>query len=709
MGQANKKKRDCPAAGRVITPAECGANRASAYACPSDCPHNPWGDGHYDQALAIDTATERLMIQRLVAENGGRLRADDEDILRNGSVTTRHYHFIRRFQLDRDKAGRNFFERWEADKFAGLKNDEINLLRWKTQSRIRLLEFWRVGPREGWCEAVDLLDPARGVLRILDRSMYRRACRFKHLLTWTHEQPHYTRILGLGLELPPCNALYPDDIVRLIVGHLDGPTANGAIHRWIADHFIEMTEAMTACGEAIHQQLIKNMGLRTVTTIYRLRDTLTNLMQRLDSCDHVEEEQVTLEARATGFLQCRLWLMDAATEAELVDSQIGCSPLGKEFGKAMLGTVLCGLEQVQLESSSVDKARILQQKFEELAGNLVSKQGERVVDTSEQLLAQRDPYNKKLVPPEMLRHVHTVLTGTWTIPSQDAAGPVDRSTVLRKMDESFLEMRVPNLKQLTPREAANNPEVRPMLIRLIKDRVSNTDQQNLQQGTDYDCNWMIKELGLTEILIDPPPPRSPPAEHDANGFGTDLHEPMAPGPDGLNMSLPPSPTLPPAPLSDAEVERRYREISHEFKTTDRLADSLINANPALVDTLHRALPKNANDDDFAILLLLAAHIWAFFVPTGTRGWSVNDETFRRELALRLEKTSQIKSQQAFKAYILQSRQPAICSYISELMRYTLNSPKTEGVNYESYTCVVVLLMMSVLIDELDKAARPNAQ
>jgi hypothetical protein len=49
MGQAkNKKQRECPAKGGIITPEDCGRGRNSAIACPLDCPHNPFAPANYE-------------------------------------------------------------------------------------------------------------------------------------------------------------------------------------------------------------------------------------------------------------------------------------------------------------------------------------------------------------------------------------------------------------------------------------------------------------------------------------------------------------------------------------------------------------------------------------------------------------------------------------------------------------------------------------
>jgi len=42
------------------------------------------------------------------------------------------------------------------------------------------------------------------------------------------------------------------------------------------------------------------------------------------------------------------------------------------------------------------------------------------------------------------------------------------------------------------------------LVRWMKFWISQTDRRNLETGRNDDTNWMVRELGLTEILFEPP-------------------------------------------------------------------------------------------------------------------------------------------------------------------------------------------------------------
>ena len=81
----------------------------------------------------------------------------------------------------------------------------------------------------------------------------------------------------------------------------------------------------------------------------------------------------------------------------------------------------------------------------------------------------------------------------------------------RERDARFLDEMLPALDDHTPREAARDPALRPRLVTLIKNRIQAVDENNLKKGGNYDINWLVEELGLTEIHFPPPPARPRPA------------------------------------------------------------------------------------------------------------------------------------------------------------------------------------------------------
>lgn len=175
MGKASKQ-RHCPAVARAVTPAECGENRHSHYACPPECPHNPFAPSGYDQVLALEGELDRKSVFAL--RDDPVQRAARNLVMHAASASSSghaaHAGTVWKMFFRRDEGGRTFAQRWERAGFPGLKNDERVLFRAKMQMRIGLLEVRRVLDPQT-VELLDLLAPEAGRFQVVDRSFAARA------------------------------------------------------------------------------------------------------------------------------------------------------------------------------------------------------------------------------------------------------------------------------------------------------------------------------------------------------------------------------------------------------------------------------------------------------------------------------------------------------------------------------------------------------
>jgi len=69
----------------------------------------------------------------------------------------------------------------------------------------------------------------------------------------------------------------------------------------------------------------------------------------------------------------------------------------------------------------------------------------------------------------------------------------------KKHYEKFIDEQIPALDNLTPRQAAKDPKMRPKLIGLMKQHLKSIDIQNKEKGLGLDISWMLDELGLVEL------------------------------------------------------------------------------------------------------------------------------------------------------------------------------------------------------------------
>lgn len=185
-------------------------------------------------------------------------------------------------------------------------------------------------------------------------------------------------------------------------------------------------------------------------------------------------------------------------------------------------TVLCAIlfhedNQVRLETSSAKRRDEAKPLFEKFLGDTVSFISESAADLAMELLQQRRLfYDAKLVPDKLLEEPTLIETSQTRLPREYAS--LSHEEIMQMTHELFLrnfpDQPVPALDGKTPRQAADDPTLRPMLLRMMKKHVHSNDEDDLKNGTQTEINGLLRELKLDEIIFPPPPLRNPPPEDD---------------------------------------------------------------------------------------------------------------------------------------------------------------------------------------------------
>ncbi len=486
MGQAKKKQRQCPAVGRDIGAAECGANRVSRYPCPADCPYNPWAPEAYDQERAIETVFfERLRRYAAVEpdDDGGARSAEDAMIVEQDRS-------LRRWFVERDAQGRSLMERWENEGFDGLNNDQQVLARHHARVRLMVLETLdHVGRNR--VRVQDRLDLAAPPIVVQDRSLAAHAARFSRLVAWVFPLPHYFRITMAAVPVPDIAALEAEEIVGAIAGHLNGPTQGEPLREWLTTHFLVMHDALGSVQEACRRRMFENVSY--TTTYYRLVAPMAAFVATMAETPEAIRTPPAEDDRRMGVTHEWTWL---DTDEEAVRMAV-------RSGRPTLGRVLLNAGQVRVEGGGASRSQRLREVFERRAGRAVAFEGQRVNDVGRQIINReaRD-YDPKLVPPRLLALAPRIETSVQLL----AAGAVGSAAdLMRERRRAWVDEAVPALNGKTPRQAAAEPTLRPKLVALVKEGIRRADRNGLEHGQFEDEGWIAVELGLTELQLLPPP------------------------------------------------------------------------------------------------------------------------------------------------------------------------------------------------------------
>jgi hypothetical protein len=687
------KHRFCPAVKHEISPAECGENRGSRYACPSDCLYSPLASANYELLLEVEDEVDRKTAELLEAEKrkSPELRKAAQQASTAPSPHAFHAFCECVLFFQRDADGLSLAERWRREGFPGLKNDERVLLEAKMRTRVALLEIHRIIDDQQ-IEAVDLLEAAPRPMLLRDRSLASMASRFSSGLVWMYPLPHYWRLSGTAIIIPDIAQFEPDEIIRETARHLGGPATEKELRAWLAENFVRMDESLTATGTMRQMQMFADMDAQFGKTVYELRAPFGACRDALDDIAEVEPDSLSQAERNEGFADARVWMTDQ-DPAKVAETPI------------VLGRVLLGQSHCRLESIGRERLTRLRRQFESVLGQRARFASERFDDLPSKLTEKEPPPNLAIIPPKLLENPSKLVLGASRVEQPHSGASLEdvEADQRARHYQAFLENPVPALDGHTPREAAQDPALRPKLIRLLKQWVRQHDDRNLRTGRNDDINWLLRELGLTEILFDAPPPRAKLPEDDEPDNEPDDEDLD----DFMDESDFPLAVLPTEPLSPDEVAARIHAIFQEFETAKDALGYLDACGSMFLDDAASLCEAALEPEEFDLLTPCLMHARFVLVPRGFREPDLNFDRLAAAYDESLDRFSQPTEKRAPRAifeWFKNSRQPFLAQVVALTMTRSFRdlppivrpSPRSE---------LIMILTLRHMIDELDQAIR----
>jgi hypothetical protein len=323
--------------------------------------------------------------------------------------------------------------------------------------------------------------------------------------------PHYWRVSGTAIKIPDVAQMPAPEIVREIVAHLGGAVSEPEMRRWLAEHFVEFAAAEVAVAQSRHRQMLASVDAKFGKAVYDLRAPFAECREGVDAVPEVAPDALSEEEEGEGLAEARVWFQRVPELASLASSG----------AQSVLGRILLGQSRWRLEAFGAGRLSRLRRQFEELLGNRVRFAGERVDDLGAQISAERRTTDESLVPPRLLENPEKiVLTSSRTPALPPGVSLADASDqFMAAAERAFLDNKIPALSNRTPREAASDPALWPILIQLMKQRVRQHDERNLETGRTGDINVLLHELNLDEIMFDAPPWRRPIGPPDDSNAG----------------------------------------------------------------------------------------------------------------------------------------------------------------------------------------------
>jgi hypothetical protein len=493
MGKATKF-RNCPVVGREIAAVECGRNRGVVYNCPADCPYCPWTLENYDDFLEIeqDVDRETNVFYRSVAGSRDNIRNaidrimdgdgdEDEKFIELNSLFYREY-LIRDFG-----SGKKLFDLWHESGWEGLSRDEPFIASHKISTRVSLLEVRRVVDGQT-VECVDLLSEKLEPMICCDRSLARKAAPFDTVLAWTCRYPFFHRVHGVARPLPNSVESSCDRVLKA-VEKLGGPSKPGPEwNDWLAIHLNEVADEI--CREEKKRMLsaARNSDFKECVAVYRWRAGFSklDLEGRRDFVWLPEDANTRAKS---GAHENHVWLRtgESAKWEEKLPKAYRSIP--GVPGEPVWGHLHVYPDRVEVLAVSETLFRPMREMTEEFFGRALVFEKEFVADLAKQ----------KFSGGENGQHEGVILASNFFREKPDVK-EVLKQTLNAKLRHTLGE-QIPALGGITPREAAQSPESRPILIDWMKAYLSSIESLGKQNGVVLDIDWALDELGLGELKV----------------------------------------------------------------------------------------------------------------------------------------------------------------------------------------------------------------
>jgi hypothetical protein len=431
--------------------------------------------------------------------------------------------------------------------------------------------------------------------------------------------------------------------------------------------------------------------------VYELQAPFAECRARLDQLPDVEPDDLSDAERQEGFAEARVWFTESVALKQAV-------PPG---GRAVLGRVLLGQAHWRLEAFGGERFAQLRRQFEKHLGQRVRFTGERLDDLGTRMAAKEPAVNESLIPPRLLGEPQKILMASSRVPTPPTNLSWEEAEfeLMRAADRAFLDDEIPALDKKTPREAARNPALRPRLIRLLKQRVQAHDERNRQTGRTDDINWLLRELGVDEIIFDPPPWRPPPPDRMKEDELPD-EEDFAGEPEP-NPNLPPAPPLPAVPLSMEEAAKRMGAAVNAFATAADAEAALFESGATLINDVDELTVDMLSDAEFSFCLVFLLQAWFVLVPPGHRPPKISFPDLAAAFDRSrhdLDKAVRSASADGLVNYAKTGCQPELLLLLtSEILKSGKTAPKKIRPSAESLG--TMLALVKAVVEELDAALR----
>ena len=496
--ECNQKvaKRECPALGESICTICCATKRIDKIECSENCNFNPFGFSILEEFRKIDLnfANKLLHIMGEIDKKYNlrfRQKMLEVDSEEKYSISKYHSILFNTMFLERKIKGKTVFEIMESENFKNLKHDEVLLLKVRSESRATILEIQQTLDNY-FLKCIDLLNPERPPFKILDPLLSKKQVpRFTKIMTWLEDYPCFCRLGGEGHAIP--ENLINDFLDKINVLASEKPYSKMAHPQkeYLSRNFIKCCDIIKDVHNEYVVNIAKNMDLTVSVAVYAINpgsyQSVVKILEQKPDFNEIEDVSKKDEREFT-------WLRsgDSKKVEEQLPSSFQYDDDSIQIG--ILGNIKLTKERIIIECRTERLFLFAKEMADKYFGNFTSKTQEFRQDFTEDILQEIDKEPDEKTNKDMEEDDNN----NCDLTKEESSLLVTEA--YKNFYKNFLDEQIPALNNLTPREAADDPEMHLPLRELMKTHIHSIEKMKAKGETIFSLDNILKQLGLDDLI-----------------------------------------------------------------------------------------------------------------------------------------------------------------------------------------------------------------
>ncbi len=359
--------------------------------------------------------------------------------------------------------------------------------------------------------ALDLLEENPQPFVLVDRGFASRATRFLTGFAWVFQMPHFARLDTDFVPFASIDSRSIAETLSVIADHLQAPTRLDERRAWLPHHLLRVLDSLAAANSAYTKRATLATDFTSHALDFESKLSTAELRSRL------AEAPNWLECEESGRLLTSFDLLDH-TALDVPDIA------------RVVATVHLSNGLVRLTCQSRANLQAAEASLRECFNAELQEKSRVEEDLGINRLKSLPTFDEALVPPALV-----IATTGLGVATYRRFKPTEGSLIENVENarvKSMLTTPAAFLNHKLPKEAANDPSLRPLVVVWAKSIMNRADKEALNAGTVPDINWVARELNLPELDVPPPPLRDIPEDETEDDLDDDN-----PGFDDLDKEI----------------------------------------------------------------------------------------------------------------------------------------------------------------------------